>query len=1240
MTRRFALLHALIGLLATTAQGQTPADLIRGRVTDDSAMVVAGASVLVTRGPDRALKQTTTDSSGRYSLTFDDGTGDYLVAIQATGYRTARRRVQRQGDELELVADFVLGRDAALLATVKVTATKPVRASNRISPFSPETGASEKWSDGVDGQLAPTTIGNLNALAGTMPGVTLGPNGPSILGSGGESNLTTLNGMSLGGGSLPRAARTETRVTGATFDPTRGGFSGANLDVRLGAGDRSYQQRNAFFTIDTPRLQFTDAVGRATGERVGSFRGSAGADGELIRQTLTYNIALDVSRTESDPATLLTGDPFTFALAGADVDSVARLVHAASVLGIPLSGVGVPRTRQSSALTWLGRLDDIRDSLRIRTLTTYAAVTTDGAQDFGIRSAPAVGSERRGRTLGIQLQTGDYVGAGRRVLTQGRLGWNAVRTEQDPYSALPGVQVQVRSLDGISGAPGDVTALSIGGGAGRGGSESRWTVEGASETFWNAKGRRHSFKALAWGRSDGLRQEGGGDLLGRYTYRSIADLEAGLPASYSRTLLQPARDGAVWNAAGALAHQWTPSRWFGVLYGARVEGNGFVGAPASNPTLEQALGVRSGLAPGRVHVSPRVGFSWTYNRDKDNGNGSSNNSIGRFYRSTSGVVRGGIGEFRDLLRPDILADAAASTGLPGGTELLSCVGSGVPTPDWSDILNSPATLPSRCTDGSGPLAERAPSVLLIDPRYDVPRSWRASLDWNGNVGPWTFKVGALGSYDLSQPGTVDANFDGTPRFVLDGESDRPVFVTPSAIDPASGAVSAAESRRSGEYGRVAVRTSQLHGYGGQLTFQFAPDPFKFRRVPGQPFVSLAYTLQSTRREFRGFDGGGFGDPREREWGPSNSDARHALILQGGVRPRGAGVFTLFARAQSGLPFTPIVQGDVNGDGRSGDRAFVPDVALTGDPETAAQLRALLTDGSDAARECVEAFAGRAARRNGCRGPWSSTLNAQWRPPIPRRLASRLQATVYMQNVLGGVDQLLHGGDGLKGWGAPATVDPVLLIPRGFDAGTRRFAYDVNPRFADTRVASTLVRNPFRVTIDFSLRLSTDYNLQELRRALEPVRVQKRWERRTADSLAAFYLNNTSDIHRALLAESDSLFLSQQQVAALRRADSSYVAQVRSVFMPLGDYLSRFGDGVATKAALDSVSTARKAYWQLFWQQPDVADSIITPTQRSLMPMLTGMLQVPPKDREHSQWFFGFPVKFRDDRADAVGGGRR
>jgi hypothetical protein len=65
--------------------------------------------------------------------------------------------------------------------------------------------------------------------------------------------------------------------------------------VRLGPGDRFYQRRNGFLTVDAPQLQATDAVGRALGARAGGFRGSLGADGELVRGALTYNVALDLA---------------------------------------------------------------------------------------------------------------------------------------------------------------------------------------------------------------------------------------------------------------------------------------------------------------------------------------------------------------------------------------------------------------------------------------------------------------------------------------------------------------------------------------------------------------------------------------------------------------------------------------------------------------------------------------------------------------------------------------------------------------------------------------------------------------------------------------------------------------------------------------------------------------------------------------------------------------------------------
>src|SRR5215471_12931806 len=938
---------ALILGLAQAANAQGTAEVIRGRVTSDSGKPLV-ASVIVTRGPDRLVKNATTDSVGNYRVLFEEGTGDYLVYVSATGYRAARRRIQREGTERELVANFTLSVDLTILAATKVTADKPVRASNNIGPMSLEPGSSEKWSDGVSSNIPPTVAGDLTAIANTMSNVTMTSGGPSILGSGPNSNLTTLNGLGFSGAAVPRAARTETRVTGATFDATRGGFSGSNTDVRLGAGSRQYQNRRGFLTFDPPAWQFTDPTAKSLGATSGGFRGSVGFDGEMIRRAATYNVSLDVQRNTSDPATLLDADASALLRSGVAPDSVARIVALASPLGL-VSGANVPTDRRHDGITWLGRFDDTRDTLATRALTTYVGFTRDGALGFNATAAPSAAGERTDRALGLQLTLGNFVGPGHRVLTESRFALSATRAHVTPYANVPGASILVRTPT-ADGTP-DVAGITLGGGSALASDDSRWTAEAGNQTIWNAGGRRHRFQASLWGRADGLEQSGNANMLGTFSYNSLADFAANRPASYSRTLTQPNRSGSVWNSAAAVSHQWAPTRFFSLLYGARVEADGFTSAPERNTALEQALGVETGLAPSRVHVSPRVGFNFQYNRDRDNGNGMSMNQIGRFNRNSYGVIRGGIGEFRDILRPQILADASAATGLAGGTSILSCVGSAVPPPVWSRFVADPGTVPTQCNDGSGVLADRSPSVTLIDRRYDTPRSWRASLEWVTSFHNWTTRVSGLGTYDLSQPGTVDANFAGAPKFTLADEGNRPVFASTAAIDPLSGAVSPTESRRSSAYGRVGERVSDLRGYGEQMTFALAPDPFKVR-LPGQMYASAAYTIQSSRRQFRGFDGASFGDPRTVEWAPNPLDARHVVVLSGGFSTSKTGSVTLFSRLQSGLPFTPIVQGDVNGDGRGGDRAFIPDPARETDPLLAAQLTSLLTSGSGAARACL------------------------------------------------------------------------------------------------------------------------------------------------------------------------------------------------------------------------------------------------------------------------------------------------
>ena len=412
--------------VAVPARAQGTAEVIRGRVTSDSGKPVV-ATVVVTRGPDRLVKNTTSDSAGNYRVLFEEGTGDYLVYVSATGMRAARRRVQRTGNEHELVANFTLAVDLTLLAKTTVTADRPVRATNSIGPMQPETGASEKWLDGVGSNIPPTIAGDLNAIAGTMSNITMTAGGPSILGSGASSNLTTLNGLGFAGASVPRAARTETRVTGATFDATRGGFAGANIDVRLGPGGRNYQTRRGFLTFDPPAWQFTDATAKSLGATSGGVRGSLGFDGELIRRALTYNVSVDIAHSTSDPATLLDADPSAFARAGIAPDSVSRIVALASPLGLPLSGANVPAQRLHDGVTWLARFDDTRDTLATRAFTTYVGFTRDGALGFNATAAPSAAGEKNDRTLGLQLTLGNYVGSGQRVLIENRSSPSARR---------------------------------------------------------------------------------------------------------------------------------------------------------------------------------------------------------------------------------------------------------------------------------------------------------------------------------------------------------------------------------------------------------------------------------------------------------------------------------------------------------------------------------------------------------------------------------------------------------------------------------------------------------------------------------------------------------------------------------------------------------------------------------------------------------------------------------------------
>src|SRR6185312_11601540 len=598
-----------------------------------------------------------------------------------------------------------------------------------------------------------------------------------------------------------------------------------------------------------------------------------------------------------------------------------------------------------------------------------------------------------------------------------------------------------------------------------------------------------------------------------------------------------------------------------ITYGARGEATRFVDAPAYNPAVEQLFGVRTDRMPDPIGVSPRLGFLY-------NVPGSRGRPLGS--------VRGGIGEFRNLIDPTLLAASSASTGLPNGATQLACFGSAVPAPNWAAMEANAAAIPSQCASGAGSsFSDPASIVRAIAPDFTATRSWRANLAWSGTAlkSPYTLEVTA--SHNLNQRSTRDLNFSGVPRFVTSDEA-RPVFASARDIVPSTGVVSPVDARVSSSYGAVDEGVSDLRSESRQLSLTIRP--YLGRNMPRYlgDFI-IGYTLASVRDEERGFDFATFGDPSQRDWARGALDARHQFVVQGVIHAAPGMNLYVSGHLQSGLPYTPMVRTDVNGDGIANDRAFVFDPARTTDLTLASGMRSLLANTSAGARDCLLRQLGAAAARGSCEGPWSASLNTSLFISGDQVLnMPRVGVTIGLANVLGGLDQLLHGSNNLRGWGTTPAPDPVLLDVRGFDATTERFLYAVNPRFGSTSTSSNTIRAPFRLTLDVSVDLAPPQTKQQMDRWLGEA---GRGAHVSSDDLVRRFQRTVPDPYAEVIQQADSLLLTQQQIVELQRADDRYRSHVDSTWTALARYLAALPDAKSEADAFRTTDRTTDDVWE-------------------------------------------------------------
>lgn len=1164
------LLSALLAAGAPAAAQAREEVRISGRVVDAQGGPVPEATVRATSLPSGVARGTRTDSRGAYLLSVPAGES-YRLTAERLGYFAFTATLLAEGGETSFTRELRLTPRSTELEAMRVRPPAPVgRPATTPAPGGREEAGMAAFD--LDMPLAP---GDLAGLAGLERGVlTLGDGGISIGGQPASQTAVTLDGASFGATTVPPEALRSTGIITSTYDPSRGQFSGGQIAATTLNGT-NVLGGVARLRLGHPALQ---AAAEPESRLV---QASGGAGGALVRDRLFWYAAAQGTHLGTPLLTLQNAGPRLLRGLGVSTDSARRLRDIAAGLGAPAAALAGGRGG-SDAFSGLLRLDyapGADDVLMLRVDGRGLRLHGLGESPLALRGSGAAVRDGAGGAL---AQWTSY-----RLGRRNELRLYHARGDRRVVPSRPGPAAQVWvTSDALAPAEGGGSSAVLGfGGSSFGTARSRSALwELSDELLLRVGEGRLKLGVLA--SRETVDATSASDPFGTFTFNSLAELEARRPAMFTRTLGARSSHAAAEHLAGFAAHLWHPHRNLVVLYGARVEARRY---PADEPVAEPALPGASARVPRDRGVSPRVGF--TYQAP-----------------SRAWSVRGGAGEFRGRIAAGDLAPALAESA--DAPERLLCIGPAAPIPDWEAYAGDPAAVPDRCASGPDRFTGRAPRTTVFADDFVAPRNWRASAAWD-----WSGRAGRLGmgvltlesSWTLgrSTPVGADRNLAASPAFTLAREGGRAVWVPPALIDPATGGLVVDAARPLAGMGAVRELSGrgrggvvQLSGGATLLGRRLDVATLYYTWTRGWDEVGALESLGGASRPVAGTT------PLALVRAPSDLDRRHLVQFRYTLPVARWAEVGLAGRLVSGAPYTPLVSGDVNGDGAANDPAFVPDPATWEDQEGAAAMRALLDGAPPSTRACLRGQLGRVAGRNSCRMPWTAELDVQtnlW--PAQAFRSRRFTVTLTATNVLGGVDRLLHGPGGMRGWGGAVASDPVLLRVRGFDPDRAAFLYDVNAGFGGSGPGRNVLQRPFAVAVQGRWALGADPVRQPLRTVFNAVRAQGRTPRELRTQLTQTVPNLPAQV----LAMRDTLrlALSDAQRERLRAGADSLGTRLAVVVDTLAQAISTAestADAAAARGARDRVQRLSAEAQEILDASRDFVRGVLTDAQWDRLPV--------------------------------------
>jgi hypothetical protein len=449
---------------------------------------------------------------------------------------------------------------------------------------------------------------------------------------------------------------------------------------------------------------------------------------------------------------------------------------------------------------------------------------------------------------------------------------------------------------------------------------------------------------------------------------------------------------------------------------------------------ERAFGIRTGIAPvDNGNISPRLGLAFDVHGD---GSAVARAGIGYFYGRVPYVLGGNVLQTEE---PVLTVTCTGALGDPNAP----------PSPqNYGSLPTSGSENPTSCASAAS--LSGVPTYTFWSNDFQYPSTLKANLGYEQQLGDRTrATIDVIYSAGHNFYTVQDINLRPA-QFALQSEGGRLIFKPEDRFDPTASAstdqflntemsnvfVNYTDGLSRGLTGsaRITHRLSRESQVQLSYTYSTAYDNSSYSCCTGNE----GWTGQSTGR-FGPNDFGGVADT-DYMWGSTGYVRNHTFVVNGNTRLpwdfRLSGVW----RLSSGRHWTPVISGDINGDGqRFNDRPFIftpEDLPLaTTDPAAAEEARALyagyLNDHS-----CIGDYVGKILPRNTCTFPWYNRLDLQVTKMLPTLGSQRAELQVDLFNVLNAINHDWGQYNGIY------SADSDLLIAKGFDAKNQKVTYDV------------------------------------------------------------------------------------------------------------------------------------------------------------------------------------------------------